>query len=209
MTVEPGEWVFLTGPSGAGKTTLLKLLYKAILPDEGTIEVDGRDIRTLPAYLLRRRIGIIFQHFELLPNRTAAENVAYGAEVLGVPPGQVRQRTDEMLELVGLSEKRNRTPGELSGGEQQRVSIARALINRPKLILADEPTGDLDPDNAERILDVFQKVHRDWNATLLFVTHAAEIVDRLQKRVVRLEEGRIIRDQVGGYRDGEHGGVWQ
>ena len=199
LKIDSAEWIFLIGPSGAGKTTLLKLLYKAVLPDTGTIVIDGKDIRDIPAYRLRRQAGIIFQNFELIPIRTAAENVAYGAEILGRSPADVRLRTEEMLELVGLGHKRNSFPHELSGGEQQRVSIARALINRPRLILADEPTGDLDPENTDRIISVFEQIHREWQATLLFVTHAPEMVDRLQKRVIRLEHGRIVRDAVGGY----------
>ena len=160
----------------------------------------------MPGSRLRRSMGIIFQTFRLLEKKTAFENIAYGAEVLATPPAEVRERTREILELVGLGNKANRMPGELSGGEQQRVAIGRALINRPQLILADEPTGDLDPENSSRVIEILDTVHRERNVTVLFATHAVEMVDRLRRRVVRLEHGRVVSDAHGGYwADGEVG----
>ena len=159
----------------------------------------------MPGSHLRRSMGIIFQTFRLLEKKTAFENIAYGAEVLATPPAVVRKRTREILELVGLGDKANRMPGELSGGEQQRVAIGRALINRPKLILADEPTGDLDPENSRRVIDILDNVHREHNVTVLFATHAVDIVDRLQRRVVRLQNGRVVSDTRGGYWSGGEG----
>ena len=182
-----------------GKTTLLKLLYREELPDTGHVYVGGNDVARMPGSRLRRSMGIIFQTFRLLEKKTAFENIAYGAEVLATPPAEVRARTREILELVGLGNKAKRMPGELSGGEQQRVAIGRALINRPQLILADEPTGDLDPENSSRVIEILDTVHREQNVTVLFATHAVDIVDRLQRRVVRLEHGRIISDASGGY----------
>ena len=194
-----GEWVFLVGASGMGKTTLLKMLYREELPDRGRVIVGGTDVARAPGSRLRRSMGIIFQTFRLLEKKTAFENIAYGAEVLATPPAAVRRRSREILELVGLGDKANRMPGELSGGEQQRVAIGRALINRPKLIVADEPTGDLDPDNSNRVIEILDTVNREQKVTVLFATHAVDIVDRLQRRVVRLQDGRVVSDTSGGY----------
>ena len=202
LKINSGEWVFLVGASGMGKTTLLKLLYREELCDEGLVSVGGNDVARTPGSRLRRKMGIIFQTYRLLEKKTAFENIAYGAEVLAMPPAEVRKRTREILELVGLDNKANRLPGELSGGEQQRVAIGRALINRPKLILADEPTGDLDPENSNRVIDILDTVHREHNVTVLFATHAVDIVDRLQRRVVRLRNGRVVSDTSGGYWSG-------
>lgn len=199
LTIAAGEWVFLVGPSGTGKTTLLKLLYREETADKGQVLIGGKDVSTRPGSRLRRSMGIIFQTFRLLDKKTAFENIAYGAEVLAMPPAEVRRRTLQILELVGLSDKANRLPGELSGGEQQRVAVGRALINRPRLIIADEPTGDLDPDNAERVIEILDRVHREEKATVLFATHAVDLVNRLGRRVVRLQNGRVISDATGGY----------
>ena len=199
LSVASGEWVFLVGASGMGKTTLLKLLYREEMADSGKVFVGGEDLAAVRGSRLRRSMGIIFQTFRLLEKKTAFENVAYGAEVLAVPPAEVRRRTLEILDLVGLGEKAHRLPAELSGGEQQRVAIGRALINRPKLIVADEPTGDLDPENSDRVIDILERVHREQKATVLFATHAVELVNRLQRRVVRLEHGRVVSDRSGGY----------
>jgi cell division transport system ATP-binding protein len=199
LNIAAGEWIFLVGASGMGKTTLLRLLYKEESPDRGRVLIGGRDVSRLSGSYLRRSMGIVFQSFRLLPRKTAHENIAYGAEVLGVPPSEIRRRTLEILELVGLQDKASRLPSELSGGEQQRIAVGRALINRPTLIVADEPTGDLDPENSEMVLRTFENVNREKNATILFATHAVELVDRLRKRVVRLEHGRVVCDAVGGY----------
>ncbi len=199
LTVASGEWVFLVGASGMGKTTLLKLLYREEIADSGRVEVGDADLRNVRGSDLRRSMGIIFQSFRLLEKKTAFENVAYGAEVLAVPPAEVRRRTLEILDLVGLGEKAHRLPAELSGGEQQRVAIGRALINRPRLIVADEPTGELDPENSDRVIQILDTVHREHQATILFATHAADLVNRLQRRVVRLEHGRVVSDRSGGY----------
>ncbi len=191
--------MFLVGASGVGKTTLLKLLYKEELADEGRVIIDGRDIARIPGSRLRRSIGIIFQTFRLLENKGAFENMAYAAEVLALPPAEVRRRTREVIELVGLQDKAHRLPCELSGGEQQRVAIGRALINQPRLIVADEPTGDLDPENVDRVLEILDRVHRERHTTVLFATHVADVVNRLGRRVVRLDQGRIVSDAAGGY----------
>lgn len=199
LHIDSGEWAFLVGASGMGKTTLLKLLYREELRDEGKVFVGGNDVAQMSGSRLRRSMGIIFQTFRLLEKKTAFENIAYGAEVLAMPPAEVRKRTLDILELVGLADKAARLPGELSGGEQQRVAVGRALINRPKLILADEPTGDLDPENSDRVIQILDTVHRDQNVTVLFATHAVDIVNRLQRRVIRLREGRVASDEHGGY----------
>lgn len=182
-----------------GKTTLLKLLYKEEVADEGRVMVGAKDVTALSGSLLRRSMGIIFQTFRLLQKKTAFENIAYAAEVLGMPPTQVRRRTLELLELIGLQDKAHRLPAELSGGEQQRVAVGRALINQPKLIVADEPTGDLDPENTARVLSILETVHREHKATMVIATHAVDVVNRLGRRVVRLEHGRVVSDAIGGY----------
>jgi len=199
IAIEPSEWVFLVGASGTGKSTLLKLIYKEEVPDTGTVLVGEDDTQRIAGSRLRRSIGVIFQSFRLLQTKSAFENIAYAAEVIGTPPGIVRQRTNEILELVGLQDKARRLPSELSGGEQQRVAIGRALINRPQLIVADEPTGDLDPENSQRVLDILERVHRENKTTIVFATHAVDVVDRLNRRVIRLDRGRIVRDSIGGY----------
>ena len=199
LSIEPGEWAFLVGASGTGKSTLLKLIYKEELPDAGTVWVGGQDTRRIVGSRLRRSIGVIFQSFRLLQTKSAFENIAYAAEVIGTSPKEVRHRTSEILDLVGLQDKARQLPSELSGGEQQRVAIGRALINRPELIVADEPTGDLDPENGQRVLDILERVHCEQKATIVFATHAVDVVDRLNRRVIRLDHGRIVRDSVGGY----------
>lgn len=199
LNIDSGEWAFLVGASGMGKTTLLKLLYREELCDDGAVLIGGNDVAKMPGSKLRRSMGIIFQTFRLLDKKTAFENIAYGAEVLATPPAEVRERTLEILELVGLADKAGRLPGELSGGEQQRVAVGRALINRPKLILADEPTGDLDPENSDRVIQILDSVHRNENVTVLFATHAVDIVNRLQRRVIRLRDGKVASDEQGGY----------
>ncbi len=189
----------MVGASGMGKTTLLKLLYKEEVPDKGKVLVGGMDTSNIHGSRLRRSMGIIFQSFRLLEKKTAFENIAYGAEVLATPPKEVRKRTKEILDLVGLADKSHRLPGQLSGGEQQRVAIGRALINEPKLIIADEPTGDLDPENTDRVLNIFDRFHQEHKATVLFATHAVDVVNRLGRRVIRLQQGNVISDATGGY----------
>jgi cell division transport system ATP-binding protein len=193
----------LVGASGMGKTTLLKLLYKEEIPDNGQVLIGDMDTARIHGSKLRRSMGIIFQSFRLLEKKSAYENIAYGAEVLAMPPPEVRRRTKEILELVGLENKSHRLPSELSGGEQQRVAIGRALINEPKLIIADEPTGDLDPENTDRVLGIFDRFHKEHKATVLFATHAVDVVNRLGRRVIRLEDGKVISDATGGYWAGE------
>lgn len=199
MKVESGEWIFLVGASGMGKSTLLKLLYKEVVADKGRVVIGGNDVAKIPGSRLRRSMGIIFQNFRLLEKKSAFENIAYGAEVLAVPPVEVKRRTLEILELVGLQDKAHRLPSELSGGEQQRVAIGRALINQPKLIVADEPTGDLDPDNTERVLKIFDRFYHEHKTTIVFATHAVDVVNRLSRRVVRLKNGQVESDTTGGY----------
>ena len=199
LRIASGEWVFLVGASGMGKSTLLKLLYKEVVADEGKVVIGGEDVTQMPGSRLRRSMGIIFQNFRLLEKKTAFENIAYGAEVLAMPPVEVRRRTMEILELVGLHEKAHRLPSELSGGEQQRVAVGRSLINQPKLLVADEPTGDLDPENTDRVLEILDRVYRERKTTIIFATHAVEVVNRLSRRVIRMKDGRIESDTMGGY----------
>lgn len=195
LRVASGEWVFLVGPSGAGKTTLLRLAYGALRPTRGSVRVLGEEVGRRPVHLLRRRLGLVFQSFELLPGKTALENVAYGAEVLGRPPAEARRRAEEMLAEVGLADLGNRLPHELSAGEQQRVGIARALIHRPAVILADEPTGNLDLASARVVFEVLTRIHRLWSPAVVVATHSQELLAWGGHRVVRVEAGRIASDE--------------
>lgn len=201
-TIEKGEFVFLVGPSGSGKSTLIRLLNKEETPDAGRIEVAGKDLGSLrqrKVPFLRRNIGFIFQDYKLLPTRTAYENVAFALEALGRPPREVRSEVPAALDLVGLAGKTDRYPDQLSGGEQQRVSIARAFVNRPALILADEPTGNLDPSTAQEIMDLLERIN-ETGTTIVMATHDRGIVDRMQRRVIKLDSGTIVSDQTnGGY----------
>ncbi len=200
--IDKGEFVFIVGASGSGKSTLIRLLLKELEPTEGRIMVGGRDLTRLKRSKvpqLRRNIGCVFQDFKLLPNRTAAENVAYALKVQGESKGSIRRKVPEVLGLVGLSHKMNSLPDELSGGEQQRVSIARAFVNHPPLLVCDEPTGNLDPDTSVGIMQLLYRINRA-GTTILMVTHDREMVDKMRKRVIALEEGRLIRDERrGGY----------
>jgi cell division transport system ATP-binding protein len=192
--------VFLVGPTGCGKSTFIKSLIREIEPAEGELLVAGRDILTLPddrVPYLRRRIGTVFQDFKLLPNRTVYDNVAYALQVIGASRAEIRQMVPETLRLVGLSTKIHNYPDELSGGEQQRVSIARAFVNHPPLLLADEPTGNLDPETSIGIMQLLYRINRT-GTTVLVVTHDQQMVDKMRRRVVRLEEGRIISDEAAG-----------
>ncbi len=199
LNVEKGEFVFLTGPSGAGKTTLLKLLFCAETPTRGQILIGGRNvarIRESAIPYLRRNIGVVFQDFKLLPRRTVADNVAFTLDVLGVPRAECRDRVHRMLKLVGLEHKASSYPLRLSGGEQQRVVIARALVNDPTILLADEPTGNLDPALTVEIMDLLCDVNVR-GTTVVVATHDSTILSRYQKRTVRLERGMIVADEDG------------
>jgi cell division transport system ATP-binding protein len=200
IDIEKGEFVFLVGPSGSGKSTFIKLLTKEEAPTEGDIFVAGKNLNTLPRWrvpYLRRNVGCVFQDFKLLPNKTVFENVAFGLEVIGRPKSVVHRQVPQILELVGLGEKLDRFPEELSGGEQQRVSIARAFVNRPLILLADEPTGNLDPATSVGIMRLLDRINRT-GTTVLMATHDHAIVDSMRRRVIELEGGRIVRDQSRG-----------
>jgi cell division transport system ATP-binding protein len=200
--IEKGEFVFIVGASGSGKSTLIRLLLKEMEPTEGRIMVGGRDLTRLSrgkVPLLRRNIGCVFQDFKLLPNRNAAENVAYALKVQGESKASIRKKVPEVLAMVGLSHKTNSLPDELSGGEQQRVSIARAFVNHPPLLVCDEPTGNLDPDTSVGIMQLLYRINRS-GTTVLMVTHDRDMVDKMRKRVIALEGGILVRDERrGGY----------
>lgn len=202
FVIEKGEFVFVVGASGSGKSTVIRLLLKEIEPTEGRIIVGGRDLGRLKRSkvpLLRRNLGCVFQDFKLLPNRTAYENIAYALRVQGQSSSEIRRKVPEVLNLVGLAHKMNSRPHELSGGEQQRVSIARAFVNHPPLLICDEPTGNLDPDTSVGIMQLLYRINRT-GTTVLMVTHDREMVDKMRKRVIALEEGRLVRDERrGGY----------
>ena len=201
MDIQDGEFVFLVGQSGSGKTTIIKLLTGEVRADEGEIEVNGFDLRTirrrnLPA--LRRTLGVIFQDFRLISNKTVYENVAFAMHVIGASRHEIRERVPYVLKLVGLEGREKRLPQELSGGEQQRVAIARALVNSPSLIIADEPTGNLDPARSLELMLLLHKIN-ELGTTVLVVTHEKELVNAFSKRVITLEEGRVASDGTGGY----------
>jgi cell division transport system ATP-binding protein len=201
LVVPEGDFVFLVGPSGAGKSTLIKLLVRDEVATGGTVEVAGRDLSRMrrgEVPRLRRQIGIVFQDFKLLPRKTLRENVAFAQEVTGTPRRQIRASVDRVLALVGLTEQADQRPSQLSGGELQRTAIARAMVHDPRLIIADEPTGNLDPLISWEIIQLLLRIN-DLGTTVLMATHNAEVVTALRKRVVALEAGRIVRDEVGGY----------
>lgn len=202
FVVEKGEFVFIVGASGSGKSTLVRLLLKELEPSNGRIIVGGRDLGRLKhskVPMLRRNLGCVFQDFKLLPNRTAYENVAYALKVQGESRNSIRRKVPEVLSLVGLADKTNKLPDELSGGEQQRVSIARAVVNHPPLLLCDEPTGNLDPDTSVEIMQLLYRINRA-GTTVFMVTHDREMVDKMRKRVIALEDGKLARDERrGGY----------
>src|SRR5438132_2927806 len=202
FVIEKGEFLFVVGASGSGKSTMIRLLLKELEPTSGRILVGGRDLTRLKRNRvpqLRRNVGCVFQDFKLLPNRTAAENVAYALKVQGEARSSLRRKVPEVLNLVGLSHKMNSLPDELSGGEQQRVSIARAFVNHPPLLICDEPTGNLDPDTSVGIMQLLYRINRA-GTTILMVTHDREMVDKMRKRVIGLEDGRLTRDERrGGY----------
>jgi cell division transport system ATP-binding protein len=202
FVIDKGEFVFVVGASGSGKSTMIRLLLKELEPSSGRILVGGRDLTRLKhskVPLLRRNVGCVFQDFKLLPNRTAAENVAYALKVQGESSASIRKKVPEVLSLVGLSDKNGSLPDELSGGEQQRVSIARAVVNHPPLLICDEPTGNLDPDTSVGIMQLLYRINRA-GTTILMVTHDREMVDKMRRRVIALEDGKLARDERrGGY----------
>ena len=206
MDVRKGEFVFLVGPSGSGKSTLIRMCLREEKVTQGKIWVAGKDITKLPTWrvpYLRRTVGTIFQDFKLLPNKTVSENVAFALKVTGCPRSIVRRQVSTVLELVGLSAKTDRYPRQLSGGEQQRVSIARAFVNRPPILLADEPTGNLDPATSVGIMRLLDRINRT-GTTVMMATHDFAIVDAMRRRVVQLDRGRVVRDQgESGYESSE------
>ena len=202
FVIDKGEFVFVVGASGSGKSTIVRLLLKELEPSRGRIFVGGRDLSRLRRSkipFLRRNVGCVFQDFKLLPARTAAENVAYALKVLGESNTSIRGKVPEVMNMVGLSSKMSSYPDELSGGEQQRVSIARAVVNHPPLLVCDEPTGNLDPDTSVGIMQLLYRINRA-GTTILMVTHDREMVDKMRRRVIALEDGRLARDERrGGY----------
>jgi cell division transport system ATP-binding protein len=197
LSIESGEFVFLVGPSGSGKSTFIRLLIKEFEPTSGTITVGGRNLQRLrrsKVPYLRRSIGCVFQDYKLLAGRTVYENVAYALQVIGENPRSTRRKVPEILALVGLSDKSDRYPNELSGGEQQRVSIARSFVNHPRLLIADEPTGNLDPETSIGIMQLLYRINRT-GTTVIMATHDREMVDKMQMRVIALEAGKVVRDQ--------------
>lgn len=200
VEIKAGEFVFLVGPSGAGKSTFIRLISREIEPTSGQIFVDGVDVmklkrRDIP--YLRRQLGIVFQDFRLLNDRTAYENVAFAMQVIEAPGHKIRQRVNEVLELVGLKDRGDAYPGEMSGGEQQRIAIARAIVNDPLLVIADEPTGNLDPETSMEIMNIFSQINAN-GTTIIMATHDKTMVDYMQKRVIALEDGHIVRDDRKG-----------
>lgn len=200
VSVEKGEFVFLIGPSGSGKSTFLRLLLREDVPTRGKITVADLDVAKLPRRRvprLRQRIGVVFQDFRLLPNKTVGGNVAFALEVIGKSPSTIERVVPEVLDLVGLDGKGDRMPHELSGGEQQRVAIARAFVNRPLVLLADEPTGNLDPDTSQDIMLLLERINRT-GTTVVMATHDHSIVDSMRRRVVELDLGQVVRDESRG-----------
>ena len=198
--IEPGEFVFVVGPSGAGKSTFIKMLFREVLPTTGSIFVNGMDILSLSPKeipFMRRQLGIIFQDYRLLPDRTVYENVAFAMQVIEAPHRKIKRQVMNMLDLVGLRHRANAYPNELSGGEQQRIAIARAIVNDPVFVIADEPTGNLDPETSWDIMEIFKEIN-DAGTTIVMATHDKEVVDAMGKRVIAIEHGRIVRDEKEG-----------
>ncbi len=200
LEITKGEFAFLVGQSGSGKSTFLRLVLREEKPTTGNIHVAGKDLNTLSNWKvpqLRRQVGTVFQDFRLLPNKTVAENVAFTLHVLGFSRKEIAREVPEVLELVGLEDKADRKPGELSGGEQQRVAIARAYVSKPAILIADEPTGNLDPATSVGIMKLLDRINRD-GTTVVMATHDAGIVDQMRKRVIELDAGHVVRDQARG-----------
>ncbi|WP_028042912.1 cell division ATP-binding protein FtsE [Candidatus Stoquefichus massiliensis] len=206
VNIGPGEFVYVIGPTGAGKSTFIKLLYREEKPTSGKVIVAGQDVskikdRKVPYF--RRNIGVVFQNFRLLPKKTVFENIAFTLEVTDTPKVEIRKKVRRTLELVGLEDKANAFPHELSGGQQQRVAIARAIVNNPKVLIADEPTGNLDPDTSVEIIELLERINEVNHTTILVVTHDKEIVQKYKKRTILIEDGCIKTDtSSGGYTDG-------
>ena len=206
LSIKKGEFVFIIGGSGSGKSTLIKMLYREEKPNKGEISIGGINVaklRNSKVYKLRRRLGIVFQDYRLLPKLTVYENVAFALEVIGTKSNEIRIKTLRALELVGLKGKIRNYPDELSGGEQQRVAIARAIVNNPKLILCDEPTGNLDPKMSLEVVKVLEDINKTTGATIIMATHDKEIVNKFKKRVIAIKQGRIVKDYEEGKYDNE------
>ena len=200
MSIQKGEFVFVIGASGSGKSTLIKMLYREERPDRGSIYIGGIDVARLKdrkVYILRRKLGVVFQDFKLLPKLTVFENVAFAMEVFGYDKVQIQKRVLEVLDLVGLKNKVRQYPTQLSGGEQQRVVIARAIVNNPKLLICDEPTGNLDPDTSMEIMKVLENIN-NLGTTVIMATHDRDIVNKMGKRVIWIEDGRLKKDYEKG-----------
>jgi cell division transport system ATP-binding protein len=206
VAIPPGDFVFLVGPSGAGKSTFIRLLIREQVPTTGTITVAGRDLQRMrrgQVPSLRRRIGIVFQDFRLLPSKTVAENVAFALEVTGAPGSTIRERVPQLLTLVGLHEHAHHLPTQLSGGEQQRTAIARALVHDPAILIADEPTGNLDPVTSWEIIQLLIQINQ-LGTTVLMATHNQEVVNAMRRRVLALEDGRLVRDEAAAAYEREY-----
>src|SRR5690625_2515904 len=200
ITINKGEFVYIVGPSGAGKSTFVKLMYREVKPSDGELFIDGTDLSKLKEKeipYLRRNIGVIFQDFKLLPRLSVYENVSFALEVIEETPRRIRKQVMEVLDLVGLKNKARALPHQLSGGEQQRVAIARAIVNNPKLVIADEPTGNLDPETSWEIMDILEEINTR-GTTIIMATHSKEIVNTMKKRVIAIESGLIVRDEDQG-----------
>jgi len=200
VNIQQGEFVYVVGPSGAGKSTFIKMMYREEKPTKGSIMINGINLATLrpsKVPLLRRNIGVVFQDFKLLPTLNVYENVAFALEVIEEQPKYIKKRVMETLDLVGLKHKARMLPTELSGGEQQRVSIARSIVNAPKLVIADEPTGNLDPETSWEIMNIFEEINTR-GTTIVMATHNKEIVNTIKHRVIAIESGKIVRDQMRG-----------
>jgi len=200
VDIPKGDFVFVVGPSGAGKSTFIKLIFREELPTAGKLIVNGRNVGELKPVevpYLRRNLGIVFQDYRLLPNKTVYENVAFAMQVIEVSDREMKKRVSQVLDLVGLRHKAKCCPLELSGGEQQRIAIARAIVNNPVVVIADEPTGNLDPDTSWEIMKIFSRINKG-GTTILMVTHDKTVVDAMKKRVIAIENGKIVRDEVKG-----------
>ncbi len=198
--IEKGEFVFIVGASGAGKSTFIRMLFREVLPTDGSLIVNGQDVVHMDhsdVPYLRRGLGVIFQDYRLLPDKTVAENVAFAMQVIEAPRRKIQHSVNAVLDIVGLREKYKCFPSQLSGGEQQRVAIARAIVNHPALVIADEPTGNLDPDTSWDIMDIFKRINAD-GTTIVMATHDKGIVDAMKRRVIAIEDGHIVRDEAQG-----------